>query len=93
MSAACGSTRAAVLIGQLPGIVEAAGLIKADTIMIDVELTGASADDKFYAMATAIKRRQVCVVAFDLMHHDGEDMRLTGFLTARRYCEKSRVAA
>lgn len=61
--------------GRLPRILEAVGSIKPDSFIIDGELVGVANGD-FYDIPTAIKRQQVCVVAFDLMHLDGIDTRL-----------------
>lgn len=59
---------------RLPGIVEAAEAIKADNFIIDGELFGVAADD-FHSIPTAIRRHEVCVVAFDIVYLNGEDTR------------------
>ena len=60
--------------GELPGIVEAAAAIGAENFIVDGELVSQTPGD-FYALPTAIKKRRVCVVAFDFLHLNGENTR------------------
>jgi bifunctional non-homologous end joining protein LigD len=57
---------------RLPDIADEVDALDVNDLIIDAELVG---DDGFYSLHTAIKRRQVTAVAFDLMHLDGVDLR------------------
>lgn len=72
--------------GRLLGIVESAATIQADSFIIDGELIGTGGNGSggaFYDIPTSIKRDEVCVVAFDLMHLDGRDTRTLPLLERR----------
>ena len=60
---------------ELPTIVEAARALKAKRFIIDGELIASTEGHDFYTLPAAIRRKQVNVIAFDLMHLDATDMR------------------
>jgi bifunctional non-homologous end joining protein LigD len=57
---------------RLPDIAEAVAALDAKEVILDAELVS---DGGFYSLHTAIKRRQVSAIAFDVMHLDGVDLR------------------
>jgi bifunctional non-homologous end joining protein LigD len=57
---------------RLPDIADAVAALKANDVIIDAALVG---DGGFYSLHSAIKRRQVSAIAFDVMHLDGMDLR------------------
>jgi ATP-dependent DNA ligase len=60
---------------QLPGIVATVQEFKARSFAIDGELIGENDGYDFYTLPAAIRRRQVNVVAFDLLFLNGKDLR------------------
>ena len=60
---------------ELPTIVEAAQVLRAKRFIIDGELVASTVGHDFYTLPAAIRRRQVNLIAFDLMHLGTTDMR------------------
>jgi bifunctional non-homologous end joining protein LigD len=60
---------------QLPAIVGAARQLKARSFSIDGELIASSQGFDFYSIPASIQRRQVTVIAFDLLFLNGKDLR------------------
>ncbi len=60
---------------QLQGVVQAAQALAARSFCIDGELIGDNDGYDFYTLPAAIRRRQVNVVAFDVLFLGGKDLR------------------
>lgn len=60
---------------ELPSIVEAARALKAKRFIIDGELIASTAGHDFYTLPAAIRRKEVNLIAFDLMHLNAKDLR------------------
>lgn len=60
---------------ELPTIVAAVHALELRTFVIDGELVAATAGHDFYTIPEAVRRQQVHVIAFDLLHLNGKDLR------------------
>ena len=60
---------------HLPTLVDAVSTLNARRLIIDSEIIASTDGYDFYTLPAAIRRKQVSLVAFDLLHLNGEDLR------------------